>query len=599
MQYEMFLAHMLFGMTLMTFALAFAHTLADGIAAKMGGGKSAARIRALLTIGTTSTILLTFVAFSVDRRLDLEKILPSRWRPHGEAFAGAPLRVVSAPATTDQAGRFEESVSLFEPGVGAAVSGLGDVNGLDVLALPAAGLDDPFCAAWFEALQARTIAQGLPGRPSLLLVCTRVKGTAEETKLALGYAEAGAPSLFIGPTPSADDELLAKAFPGMQWIRYNAFASNGPLVLGGAALAYGEMPSGLSVHLGDDWHKQDGNLITGQGYATPLTATFQPHSEMPPATALLWLREGPAMGRRVWTSLPPRLYGGLALAYGAYWRHLGERTLAFLTASPFAGLTASRSAAGTPWVAITPGPELPSRDDGHEQRASEPRYQSVAQAPEAARAEWLLDTAQIPTDAVLRSLGAFRDPILFSTRSWDRLAPSAWARQASEVLSQSFAARGMPESDPEGAWRAIVVPVRSSGADGLGDEVERIHRFLHAPLVHLTVAQVADTAAPDGFVATPIGELLEWRAAKAKALIRSMRRDGRTTIIEVSNRSDEPMRDFVLSVSEADSWDIHDDSGVQVGSSRTEEELSGGLAHVPIAVLAPHATLSLSLSRRP
>ena len=343
MRIEILISNLLFGMTILTGALALAHLIGDFL---MSGRNINPRIRKALRVLIASfsvaVCLAIFLNFS---NAGMQRNFFSILRSDRPMFLPSPRLVVSDPAGASKGSPVnanfidEERLQVLSERIPDEVLTLTEGETLQKFfaSLPKVTAlfspDDKIaedCASWHSLLTSYGLLQS-------------ENPTGQESKVLLGCSSAPTEHkqwqqierdpkkhiLLVGSAGDMPHKLISIIFPESTFAT-SAFQDDYAVALTGADLLSLPFPPGLRLFLGKEWMGRPGTVMSGVGSVSVVDSRWQLISG--PSSVL---RKSNLNGRRaLWTSLPAKLYGKLQFSYDPYWKMIHRHMMSWLYAVP-------------------------------------------------------------------------------------------------------------------------------------------------------------------------------------------------------------------------------------------------------------------------
>jgi hypothetical protein len=360
MRVDLFLSTLLFGVTLVTFGIAFAHLAGNSL---MGKSHTQPLLRKilysnLLSFFITLSLLVTLTqSFRVIGDKKVTNIWTALWKKNVESVFSPKLISKKNPTTAQENSseditqiklRSDGKATVFQAASEETLSALhySSVQAMNlppfVALFPADAAPD--CLAWASELQemgaivSRPYAKGQESLDSIFLVCALNSLSDRDWEKTLNHLQKGGGLFYIGATKSKNDKHASRIFGVEQW---HNIESDTPvsIVFGSEFLTFGGFPAGLKLNLGQSWQQRsDGAFSFAQtmgGEGIAVQSSGLPFHESQSSSLLM---RSFAKGRVAWTSLPAQLYGKSHYLYEHYWKLLKQRLIAHLARIPVVGL---------------------------------------------------------------------------------------------------------------------------------------------------------------------------------------------------------------------------------------------------------------------
>ncbi len=342
MRLDIFLANLLFGLTLVTAFMALAHICGDYLCKKFDqDAVITIRMRALTMFACLLTSLFVFI-----EKLNKENGLriSETNEPKLGTFLVKSGDSESRPASEKYKQQIDNknSVTLRNQPSAEALSeekGLLSLFKRVTVQSFIVGSSSGLCRGWrkqaenlnFKIKSVSKVSMTM-SETNIAMLCASDPGFLEQMRSISGYLKAGGGVLIVGSVAVAkDQEFLKELLQIDSWSRPK---SEPPvnITFGGDFFSWGGMPSGLRFGLGSDWFEQKGALLakTKPEYKLQIKTKFDGQ------TPLIFSNYG--KGRLLWTSVPGHLSERLNLLYSPYWNLMSARLMANLAGLPLLGI---------------------------------------------------------------------------------------------------------------------------------------------------------------------------------------------------------------------------------------------------------------------
>jgi hypothetical protein len=357
MKFYLFLANLLFGITLLTFAVGASHFIGIILIRRLPHMPNAVKKQ--------FRFLLLFAFISVSMFLFFGKVIgvgAHSLRFTDEAMISDQLipRLVEEHDVADKTGQnalvsIDQSTTLFRARTPATETVATKHTGLSAryLTLVKTGYSSEECSRWAGFLSERgvklervSLVQSLFSGKVPAIVCLSDGFSEDQYKQLEQWAFDGGQIFFVGRPSSSHSQALAKIL-GIDSFHADENTEGVTFLFGGPYLNLGTQ-GGAKVTFGTDWTKAPGLGLAeiNEGIAGSYVMNGTELSNLSP---LVFSEYG--KGRALWTSLPPEVYGKLSLIYGDLWKSLEKSLFAFLYDLPNAGVSA-RLSNGEPMKAL-------------------------------------------------------------------------------------------------------------------------------------------------------------------------------------------------------------------------------------------------------
>jgi len=379
-RFDIFLSSLLFGITLLTCALAIMHLLCDGLLNSSQFPPLARRKIRMLLLG--STISVSLLIFLVRLCTDLSGGDLFSWgfdAEHG-IFPRRIARIETVPRPTTPLTpdfRIEGTWTLYsKPTRELKIQKLQGLNlglfsrGVFVWAPPKPGV---ICNTWTDRLRSLGVEphvfKNLSALPpgALVVACPGLPPQGGNWDKLREHVFAGGSLLALG-NPSNDGADTIRAMTRI--IAFHETDAKQPVkvVLGGPRLTWGGFPSGLRVFFGGtpEFHHEMALAEVAAGFSESYAVREEYDKSdahmisAPKLSALVSADYG--RGRVVWAGVPAKLFGKPDLLWGQAWEVLGQRLIAHLLQAPQAGLELWPDGNSAPVVIATHSEANPELD---------------------------------------------------------------------------------------------------------------------------------------------------------------------------------------------------------------------------------------------
>ncbi len=356
MKFYLFLAYLLYGVTLLTFAVAASHYV--GIALlrtqiRMPGGVRK-QFRYLMLFGFISISLFLFfdkvvgvwsssIHFAAQASKN-DELIP-RLVFQEDAIK---QNQVSLPPLTP-----ENSTTLYtgySPTDASLQEQMAQLKGLGLTARFYTHLSQGYaseeCTRWMKFLTDNGVKVDRSEQPlsrifadkKTTLICLNEGFSDAELKALEQWVFDGGNVFLLGRPVQANQHSLTSLL-GVGGFEASERAGQMTFVFGGTLLSSGTF-GGNRITFGKEWDSAPGLGLAKLQDGTAGAFVVR-DAEFTSLSPLVFSEYG--KGRALWSSLPPRLYGKLEMIYGDLWTHLQSRMISFLFDLPVASLNFWRS----------------------------------------------------------------------------------------------------------------------------------------------------------------------------------------------------------------------------------------------------------------
>jgi len=346
MKFYLFLSNLLFGITLLTFAVAVSHFIGIILLQRLPHMPTAVKKQ--------FRFLLLFAFISISMFLFFGKLIgvgahSLRFSDEARIAEGLVPRLIQSQVEDEsnpnqQPISLEQSITLFKP-ITTNDSEKNQALGLSMRLISSEkpGFESDECSRWYHFMQDHGIRMVRSiGMKSLLtsktpaMICLSDDLGEDQLNLAEQWVFNGGQVFFAGRSSTARSESLNKAL-GIDSFQSPDRDINPTLIFGGPYLNYG-MIGGSKITLGTDWSNIRGFPMArlGSRVNSGTSGAYLFNDGIIELSPLVFSSYG--KGRAVWTSLPPVIYGKLSILNERLWKQWPKTAINFIFDLPSTGI---------------------------------------------------------------------------------------------------------------------------------------------------------------------------------------------------------------------------------------------------------------------
>lgn len=348
MRIEILISNLLFGMTILTGALALAHLVGDFlIRGRNINPRLRKSLRVLIASFSVAVCLSIFLRFS---NTGSQRNFFSLLSTDSPTFLPSPRLVVSDPfvsstsSPANEAFIDEERLKVLTERIPDNILALtnhetvakiyAEFPKMTALFKPDDKLAED-CGRWHSLLSNYGLLQSekvTSSESSVLLACSSAPSDHPQWQ-QIEKAQKNS-LLLVGSAGDAPNKLFTVMFPDVTFAT-SSFQQDAAVAFTGADLLSMPFPPGLRLFLGKDWLEQPGTVMSGMGSITIVNSHWQKFSE----SSSVLSKSAKGERRVLWTSLPAQLYGKLQFAYEPYWTMLHLHMTCWLNRVPLSSMS--------------------------------------------------------------------------------------------------------------------------------------------------------------------------------------------------------------------------------------------------------------------
>ncbi len=349
MKFYLFLSNLLFGITLLTFAVAVSHFLGIILIKRLP--------HMPIAVKKQFRFLLLFAFISISMFLFFGKLIgvgahSLRFADEARITEGLVPRLIQSQVAKESSFvetpiSLEQSITLFNPEVESESEKYSSL-GLSMRFISSAkdDVESDDCSRWYQFLQTRGIRmerkygiKTLTTAKTPAMICLSNDINEDQLRFIEQWVFNGGQIFFAGRSTTAHSDSISKIL-GIDSFQSPEKTLGSTLIFGGPYLNFGTT-GGRKISLGNDWINARGfpvarsNSGMNSGTAGAYLMNEGVINELSP---LIFSSYG--KGRALWTSLPPMIYGKLSILNESLWKQWQKVAFNYIFDLPTSGINA-------------------------------------------------------------------------------------------------------------------------------------------------------------------------------------------------------------------------------------------------------------------